>query len=44
MVLLSLLSATAGGVTELVSKRVDDNLGIPVAAGAAAFALVMLMS
>ena len=40
----NLVVATAGGVTELVSKRVDDNLGIPVAAGAAALALVMLMS
>jgi len=44
MILVSVLAATAGGVTELVSKRIDDNLGIPLAAGAAAFALVMFLA
>lgn len=44
MILVSVIAATAGGVTELVSKRIDDNLGIPLAAGAAAFALVMFLA
>jgi dolichol kinase len=34
---MSAAAATAGGLTELYLKRVDDNLGIPIAAAAAAW-------
>lgn len=42
---LSIAAAAAltGGVTELVSRRLDDNLGIPVSAGAAAWLVLWLL-
>lgn len=36
--LIAFAAATAGGLTELFSTRLDDNLGIPVSAGLAAWA------
>ncbi len=36
--LIAFAAATAGGLTELFSTRLDDNLGIPVSAGVVAWA------
>ena len=42
-VLIATAGALAGGLTELFSKRLDDNLGIPLSSGAAAWAVWLLL-
>lgn len=42
--LIAFFAALAGGLTELFSTRLDDNLGIPVSAGLAAWATWALTS
>lgn len=43
LLLLCFGAALAGGVAELYSRRIDDNLSIPLAAGAAALAMLAWM-
>ena len=40
---VALLSAVAGSIAELLSRRIDDNLTIPLASGAAAWAALSFL-